>query len=143
MKLCFKCLQDKPRSEFYRHPQMGDGLLGKCKECTKADATATRLAKIEHYRSYDRMRASQPHRIALAKRVQSEWRTKHPDRKKAHTALGNAVRDGRVMPWPVCAIPDCKDRPEAHHAQYDDPLSVVWLCSSHHKQAHALARKAA
>lgn len=66
-----------------------------------------------------------------------------PERSKARVALGNAVRDGRVIPWPVCAVPDCCGKPHGHHPDYSRPLDVVWLCDSHHKEAHALARHAA
>ena len=43
-KRCFKCLEIKSADDFYKHAAMGDGRLGKCKECTKADATAHAIA---------------------------------------------------------------------------------------------------
>lgn len=116
---------------------MSDGHLGKCKECTKADASSHRLSRIDHYRAYDRARGNrQVGYVAL-------YAAKYPQRRAAQLALGNAVKRGAINPWPACAIPDCNAAPEAHHTHYDAPLEVVWLCPAHHKQAHAMARKAA
>lgn len=139
LKTCFKCKVEKPLTEFYKHAQMGDGHLNKCKSCTKSDSKEARAKNPEYYRDYDRARASLPHRQELRDRVNAAYYVEHPMRRKAQVAVSNAVRDGRLVPLP-CFVCGCKA--EAHHPNYDAPLDVVWLCPSHHKQAHALAQAA-
>jgi hypothetical protein len=151
MKRCFKCLQVKPLDEFYMHSRMLDKRLNKCKECTKEDTKKNRLAKIEHYRSYDRMRGSQPHRVQARKEYQETDAYKashtkslkkqyelHPKKRVARYAVSNAIRDGRLEKQP-CFV--CGQNAEAHHPDYDRPLDVVWLCDKHHKEAHKMARE--
>jgi hypothetical protein len=43
-KICFKCNEEKPLTDYYKHPRMGDGHLNKCKLCTRKD-TANDLVK--------------------------------------------------------------------------------------------------
>lgn len=140
MKRCFKCGLEKPVEAFYRHPQMADGRLGKCKDCTKLDMRVDRATK-PRVREYDRQRAKLPHRKANIARVSKAWETRFPDRAKAHDAAGNALRDGKLTKPLLCEGCGLPKRLEKHHHDYSKPLLVVWLCKPCHAIADKLRRK--
>lgn len=49
MKRCFKCSEIKALTEFYKHKQMGDGHLNKCKTCAKLDVKTRFDEKIKDF----------------------------------------------------------------------------------------------
>jgi hypothetical protein len=65
MKRCFKCGREKPTEDFYPHPMMADGLLGKCKPCTRRDVRENYERRRGQYLAYERRRAG-PARAATA-----------------------------------------------------------------------------
>ena len=141
MKKCFKCQIEKPLSEFYRHGEMADGHLNKCKDCAKRDV---RLHRIENdsVREYDRRRyKEQPHRKARGAICSKAWAVAHPERAKAQSAVSNAVRDKRLFKQP-CEVCGTTVRLHAHHDDYSKPLEVRWLCAMHHHRHHAKDRLA-
>jgi hypothetical protein len=130
MKTCFKCGQSLPRSEFYKHSEMGDGLLGKCKSCTRRDVCNHRAENIERIRRYDIDRSMLPHRVKARASYHEKYSQLFPDRIKATYAVNWAVRSGRLAKEP-CSV--CGNaRSQAHHGDYSKPLEVVWLCKPHH-----------
>jgi hypothetical protein len=155
MKTCFKCGIDKSTTEFYKHSAMADGLLGKCKSCTKADVRANYALRREHYQKYDRARNRLPHRIEAGKQYQRtpegkaahirasrNYHARYLDKKRAHHALSNAIRDGKLTKGP-CEVCGTTERIEGHHDDYSKPLEVRWLCFKHHKEHHRKLREAA
>lgn len=63
------------------------------------------------------------------------YRAKYPERYKARNTLNNAIRDGKITRQP-CAI--CGSVPaQAHHEDYTQPLTVEWLCRTHHREKDA------
>lgn len=136
MKQCFKCLQEKPFSEFYRHGQTKSLLFGKCKQCTREDARRNRMNRLEYYREYDCKRAQLPHRKALALKNTRKARKRIHRYTASHDAVDAAIKKGKLVRQP-CQMCGTKDWVAAHHDDYSQPLAVMWLCPVHHKARHA------
>lgn len=132
MKTCFKCNVQKPLSEFYKHPAMADGHLGKCKICAKKDVYIHRheSPSREKILAYDRARGN---RQTLE--YNQEYRAKYPKKYKAHYIVSYAIKSKKLFREP-CAI--CgNEETHGHHDDYDKPLNIRWLCAEHHHQWHA------
>jgi len=61
-----------------------------------------------------------------------------PEYDRAHKLVHKAVREGLLERPEACTV--CGKTPkrglDGHHADYDQPLSVEWLCRTCHKRAH-------
>lgn len=60
------------------------------------------------------------------------YRTRNPDKYKAQTAVGNAIRDGRLIRPTLCERCNQPGKIEAHHHDYAKPLEVEWVCPKCH-----------
>lgn len=140
MKTCTQCRETKDITEFY----IGDS---NCTECRKAKVRAYREANIEAIRAYDRERGrGEARKIGVVidrpkykdKRPEynKRWIEKNPEKRAAHIAVSNAVRDGALIKG-TCEV--CgKLEVEAHHDDYSKPLDVRWLCSTHHGETRRI-----
>lgn len=140
MKRCFKCGQDKPLDEFYKHPRMADGHLGKCKACTKRDVGEHRQLHLDEIRAYDRRRAVLPHRRAAVKRVCKAYYEVHPERRSVSGKLCAAVKSGHLVRPETCEVCGAKTHINGHHPDYSQPLVVMWVCQPCHKKLHKMFR---
>ncbi|MBA3775686.1 MAG: hypothetical protein H0X11_04480 [Betaproteobacteria bacterium] len=135
-KTCFKCGEAKPRAEFYRHAMMADGLLGKCKDCTRADVRSHRNENLTRVREYDRERCKEVgRRMAMRQKVRDQQRL-HPEMNRARLRLRRAVIAGRVIKPGACQHCGVGGAIQGHHDDHAKPLDVMWLCPICHAARH-------
>ena len=135
-KVCFKCHEDLPLTSFYKHPQMKDGRVNKCKECNKADNLKHRHDNVERIREYDRKRSKDPNRIAALTECNKRYRALNPVKYQAHMALNNALRKGHLVRPENCSECNKVGTIHGHHDDYRKPLEVRWLCAVCHSDWH-------
>lgn len=134
MKQCFKCLEVKDISEFYKHKSSKDGTVNKCKTCTKESVRKRELFLKEQdpvgWFKKERKRGREKyHRLytgtgkANAERCNRHVK-KYPEKKKANDM------SGKLKP-PTLGL-------EKHHWSYNEEhyKDVLWLTKKHHMKAH-------
>lgn len=134
---------------------MRDGRLNDCKACVRTKTRERRTSNLEKDQkrdrdryarsekrrgqikaSMDRQKAKDPegyrerHREAMRRHV-----AKYPERREARIAVGNALRDGRLVKGP-CEGCDVTAGVQAHHDDYSRPFDVRWLCRDCHGAEH-------
>ena len=135
-KRCFKCGRLLPKEQFYKHSQMADGRLGKCKECTRVDAHDCYKGKTREQRlEYERKRNQGKQRKRNRAEYQRRSRAKNPEKSRARGRLQYAIEVGKIQRG-KCEFEgsDCRGRIHAHHHDYSRALDVRWLCEYHHRK---------
>lgn len=128
MKTCFKCQKSKPMSEYYKHAQMSDGYLNKCKECTKIDSNKLYKKKIENpeFAELERIRARERY-YRLYKGTKSK--SKNRDQKYSYPEKYIARYKSRGIKLKGY---------ESHHWSYaeENYKKVIFLTHKDHQKLH-------
>lgn len=121
-KVCFKCGRELPLSSFYKHPQMADGHLNKCKDCTRKDVSENIAKKSEdpEWRRKERARGREKYQRLGYK----SHKMRHPETKSV-----SAYFLSRGIKLQGC---------EYHHWNYNFLYDVIVMPISTHRKLHSL-----
>lgn len=132
-KICFKCPERgmQPLTNYYKHAQMGDGHLNKCKDCTKKDVSERYDVKIlepeflesERTRGRDKYRRLYVGTGKANSGSNNRWLDKYPEK-------AAAIKSNARMEVPVGF--------EAHHWSYKEEHrhDVIGLRKKGHMKGH-------
>ncbi len=104
-KVCFRCGVLRPLTEFYKHKEMADGHLNKCKTCTKGDSNKTFHTKkhIPEWKESERVRATDKYKRLYRESLKpysekvvydNTYEERYPEKYKAKIKMQRKSIDG-------------------------------------------------
>ena len=153
MKRCCRCKIEKDLNEFNKDKSRKDGLMYKCKLCEKEYRQLNREKKKQYYQmnkekkkqyylmNKEKIDQCQKQYYQMNKEKKKQYKKRSPEKHKARGILNMAVRRGKVHKPLYCSSCDSDKHLEAHHTDYSNPLEVLWLCRSCHRELHNKMRE--
>lgn len=150
MKKCTKCGLEKAYDQFVKHRRYKDGYYSRCKECTYKLEKEWRQSNPEkkneirtRYRHNNREKIREQDKQFYAKNSerlrekQKIDKIENPHKHKAYKEYRVALSNGKIKQTDYCQICGIKNMPlDGHHADYEKPLEVIWICKSCHMYIH-------
>jgi len=133
MKLCTKCGNTKPTTEFHKRPRSEDGLRSWCIECTKVSNRAWREANRKKMRKIQQ--AWRKANLEKASALQQAYAARNKEKILARRMVHDALVHGDIKAMP-CVECGSTHKIHGHHEDYSKPLDVIWLCQKHHLERH-------
>ena len=94
MKVCRRCNEEKPLTEFWAAKSAADGKQTYCKACAKANNLAWHAANRERCRARDAAwRAANPEKVRAS---HAKWRAENPEKDKARHDAWHAANPEKV-----------------------------------------------
>lgn len=132
MKVCSRCKQEKPFTDYYKDKSRNDGFMLHCKACELAHQKKMRskhfMAKRKNKRDWYKR-----HKEEVAERWQ-RWYADNKHKQSAHNIVRQALLKGVMTKEPCVQCGNTTT--DAHHPDYSEPLKVIWLCRKHHQLLH-------
>ncbi len=158
---CTICKVQKPFEEFAKSKKGKYGIEAQCKKCkyarsgreyylknkdkchknaskwVKKNREAINKKNRERYEEnpekvLERMRKYRK----STKTYLKSYRKRHPEKIRAQSQLQDHVKRGNIIKPSNCSICNSEKWIEAHHADYNKPLVVVWVCKKCHNAIH-------
>ena len=94
MKVCRKCKEEKPLTEFYAAKSAADGRQTYCKACTRVKSMEWRAANIERARGREAAwRAANTEKVSA---YHAKWRAENPEEVNARARAWQAANPDKV-----------------------------------------------
>ena len=134
MKTCSRCGVNKKSKSFYEWKN------AICKECHKENDKKRYKERKEYFKKYLKEYFKNPEKkkrhMQNSIKYASQWHENNKEKVICQQKLHYYIIKHKINKPEKCSCCFKQLKIEAHHPDYSEPLLVVWLCRSCHKQHH-------